>query len=290
MTMAIADLDEPSADAARSGRSAIVAALVEAVVAAGREILAVAAGGFEVAVKADRSPVTIADERAERVVLAALAALLPEVPVVAEEQMAAGRCPERLGHRFFLVDPLDGTREFVAGRDEYTVNIGLIEDGRPRLGVVLVPATGEIFTGIVGEGARAGRLRPTGDVVWRAIRAGAAPAGGFRALVSHSHAGAETEALLARLPIVERVAAGSSLKFCRLAEGVADLYPRPGRTMEWDTAAGEAVLVAAGGAVVDFDGRPLVYGGKASGRDFANPSFLAVGDPGSIGRVLAARG
>lgn len=251
--------------------------LVAAALDAGRAILEVARGDLGVSVKADHSPVTLADARAEEIVLAALARALPEVPVVAEESVAAGRMPGDLGRRFFLVDPLDGTREFVAGNGEYTVNIALVEDGRPVVGVIHAPALGEIFEGRLGEGAWAGRVGPDGSIVERRrIAARATSPATPMVLASRSHAGAETEAFLAALGPHQRVAAGSSLKFARLAEGRGDLYPRLGRTMEWDTAAGEAVLRAAGGVVVGLDGGPLAYGRRQAG--FANPWFLAYAD------------
>jgi len=187
-----------------------------------------------------------------------------------------------------LVDPLDGTREFVDRSGEYTVNIALVEDGRPVLGVVHAPALDEVHVGRVGSGAAHGRLEADGTVAWTSIAVRPAPADGLAVLASRSHCDAATEALLARLPVTERVAAGSSLKFCRLAEGKADLYPRLGRTMEWDTAAGDAVLTAAGGRVVTLDGRPLAYGkrGRAEDADFANPHFLALGDAALIAAVV----
>jgi 3'(2'), 5'-bisphosphate nucleotidase len=266
----------------------LLAALVDLAIRAGREILAVAATDFAVEIKADASPVTAADARAEAVILAGLATLLPGVAIVAEEESAAGRRPADLGRRFLLVDPLDGTREFVNRSGEYTVNIALVEDGRPVLGVVHAPALGEVHAGRVGEGAAHGRLEADGTVAWTPIAVRPAPTTGLAVLASRSHCGAETEALLARLPVTERVAAGSSLKFCRLAEGVADLYPRLGRTMEWDTAAGDAVLRAAGGHVVTLDGRPLAYGKRrrAEDVDFANPWFLALGDDALIAAIV----
>lgn len=266
----------------------LVDLFVRASLDAGAAILDVLAAGFSVSIKSDASPVTLADQRAEAIVLAALARDLPGVPVVAEEAHAAGHLPGALGRRFVLVDPLDGTREFVAGNGDFTVNIGLVEDGRPVAGVVHAPMTGETFAGIVGVGAWRIGIGADGCHTRRPIAAAAAGAAGLRVLSSRSHCDPATEALIARLPVACRDTAGSSLKFCRLAEGRADVYPRFGRTMEWDTAAGEAVLVAAGGTVVGLDGRPLVYGGGATATDFANPPFLALGDPSSLGRVLAA--
>jgi 3'(2'),5'-bisphosphate nucleotidase len=263
-------------------------ALVVAAIEAGRAILDIARGDVGLRHKADASPVTAADAAAEAILTEALIAAYGDVPIVAEEAAAAGHLPADLGRRFFLVDPLDGTREFLAGNGEYTVNVALIEDGRPVVGVVHAPALGEIFEGRVGDGAWAGRIAADGTIERRpiAVRRHARPTPVV--LASRSHCGAETEALLAALGPHDRIAAGSSLKFARLAAGEADLYPRLGRTMEWDTAAGEAVLAAAGGTVVGLDGRPLVYGG--ADRGFSNPWFMAYGDP-ELGRraTMAAR-
>lgn len=258
----------------------LLAALVDLAIRAGREILAVAATDFAVEIKADASPVTAADARAEAVILAGLATLLPGVGIVAEEESAAGRRPTDLGRRFLLVDPLDGTREFVNHSGEYTVNIALVEDGRPIAGVVHAPALAEVHAGRVGLGAAHGRIAADGTIAWTPIAVRPAPRSGLAVLASRSHCSAETEELLVRLPVADRIAAGSSLKFCRLAEGAADFYPRLGRTMEWDTAAGDAVLTSAGGLVVTLDGRPLAYGkrGRPEDADFANPWFLALGD------------
>lgn len=251
-------------------------ALVVAALEAGRAILDVAKGDVGLRLKSDASPVTAADAAAEAILIEALSAAFGDVPIVAEEAVAAGRAPGDLGRLFFLVDPLDGTREFLAGNGEYTVNVALIEDGRPVAGVVHAPALGEIFEGRVGQGAWAGRIGVDGMIERRPIAARRHARDIPIVAASRSHCGAETEAFLVALGPHERISAGSSLKFARIAEGAVDLYPRLGRTMEWDTAAGEAVLVAAGGAVVGLDGRPLVYGGAARG--FANPWFLAFAD------------
>jgi 3'(2'),5'-bisphosphate nucleotidase len=257
----------------------ILDGLANLALAGGREILAVYETDFAVTAKGDDSPVTEADRRAEKVILAGLAELLPGVPVVAEEEVSEGRIPGALGDRFVLVDPLDGTREFVSRNGEFTVNIGIIEKGVPVAGAVYVPALGQLYLGALGHGAsvaevehgRMGRPQP--------ITVRPASPDGIAAVASRSHAGPETETLLGRLGVTNRVSAGSSLKFCRVAEGAADLYPRLGRTMEWDTAAGDAVLRAAGGSVVTLQGHPLTYGkrGRATDKDFANPWFLAYG-------------
>ncbi|MGC9270180.1 3'(2'),5'-bisphosphate nucleotidase CysQ [Acidiphilium sp.] len=236
--------------------------------AAGREILAVRAGGFTVDHKADLSPVTVADMRAERVIVAGLRAATPEIPVIAEEEVAAGRMIAP-GARFWLVDPLDGTREFAAGRDEFAVCVGLVVEGRVVLGAVGAPAQGMVYGGIVGEGAwrqdAAGR---------RAIAARQSPAEGMTVFASRHYADdPELAAYLARYKVAHLTNIGSALKFCRLAEGVADFYPRLGRTMEWDTAAPQALLEAAGGRVVTLDEQPLLYGKPG----FENPRFLCFG-------------
>lgn len=247
----------------------LAAALVAIARAASREILAVKAAGAAVREKADRSPVTEADLAANALIVAALAELTPDIPVIAEESDPdAAPAP---GPRFWLVDPLDGTREFIAGRDEYTVNIALIEDRRPVLGLVGIPERGEYYIGTVGVGAE----RIGNDGGSQAIHARPPPPGGLTALASRSHGSPETDAWLARPEIAEVVRIGSAVKFCLLAEGRADIYPRLGRTMEWDIAAGHAVLAAAGGSVARLDGTPMTYGKPG----FENPHFLARGAP-----------
>ena len=207
-----------------------------------------------VRLKADASPVTAADEAAEAVILAGLAGLTPSIPVVAEETVAAGRIPALDDGPFWLVDPLDGTKEFISKNGEFTVNIALIEGGAPVLGVVLAPALGKVWWGAVGHGAM---MRD--EAGERPIVARARPAEGAVAVASRSHSDAQTEAFLDAEGVAERISAGSSLKFCLVAEGRADLYPRFGRTMEWDVAAGHAVLSAAGGRVTTRDGAPFRY-------------------------------
>jgi 3'(2'), 5'-bisphosphate nucleotidase len=244
---------------------------------AGQLILRHYAGKTIVRTKRDESPVTAADEEAEALIEAALAKLAPGVPVIAEEAVASGRVPQ-VGRRFFLVDPLDGTKEFLKKNGEFTVNIGVIEDGRPVCGVVLAPAKGRAFIGEAGKGAfevPAHENTALDFTKARAIRARGAPAEGLVALVSRTHRDSKTEEYLASYRIAGFNAAGSSLKFGLLAAGEADLYPRHGPTMEWDTAAGQAVLEAAGGTVTKLDGTPLIYGKAAEG--FRNPSFIARG-------------
>jgi 3'(2'), 5'-bisphosphate nucleotidase len=236
--------------------------------AAGDAILQVRATGFDVHSKDDHSPVTAADTAAEAVILQGLRAATPGIPVIAEEEMAAGREPPTEGE-FWLIDPLDGTREFAMGSDEFTVNVGLVRQGRPVLGAVYVPGTDEMFSGIVGVGA----WKDVGHGA-RPIATRAVPAEGAVVLGSRHH-GADTrmEAWLAGRQVAEVVNMGSALKFLRLAEGAADLYPRFGRTMEWDTAAPQAVLEAAGGVVLCADGAALGYGKPG----WDNPSFFCFG-------------
>jgi 3'(2'), 5'-bisphosphate nucleotidase len=231
-------------------------------------------------IKSDSSPVSEADERIEAMLLAELASIAPGVPIVAEEAVAKGAIP-RAADIFLLVDPLDGTREFLARRGEFTVNIGLVCDGAPCAGAVFAPALGQLwFAGAHAYGATAAPgapAPPPGE--WRRLAVRKAPPGGPVALVSRSHLDAETQAFLRTHGVTEIRDAGSSVKFCRLAEGAADLYPRFGPTMEWDTAAGDAVLRAAGGAVLDPSGRLLRYGKAEAG--YRNGPFIALGDPTS---------
>jgi 3'(2'), 5'-bisphosphate nucleotidase len=244
-------------------------AQVEAIArAAGAVILQVYAGDFAVQGKADASPVTAADEQAEALITPALQALQPAWAVVAEEASSRGQVPQT-GRCWWLVDPLDGTREFVSRNGEFTVNIALIEDGAPVLGVVYVPVQDLLYAGLVGQGAwaEAGGVR-------RTIRCRPAPSGGVTLACSRSHGDeAATTAWLNARPVAATIKAGSSLKFGLIAAGLADLYPRLGRTMEWDTAAGHAVLRAAGGEISDLSGAPLRYGKPG----FENPHFVARG-------------
>jgi len=239
---------------------------------AGTAILAVRARGFETLRKADASPVTAADHAAEAVIVEGLRAATPGIAVVAEEEMAAGHVP-REGGEYWLVDPLDGTREFAALRDEYTVNVGLVRDGHAVLGAVGVPAYGELFLGHIGRGAW--KRTAAGE---HAIRARTPPAEGLLVLASRSHGNdARLADFLAGRPVASVVQMGSALKICRLAEGAGDLYPRFGRTMEWDTAAPQAVLEAAGGTVRRMDGGGALLYGKAG---WDNPGFVCTGRPG----------
>ncbi|HRQ48792.1 MAG TPA: 3'(2'),5'-bisphosphate nucleotidase CysQ [Rhodocyclaceae bacterium] len=235
---------------------------------AGKVIMDVYATDFAVRGKSDASPVTEADEKAEALILEGLARLAPDIPVVAEEAVAAGRIPDT-GRRFWLVDPLDGTKEFISRNGEFTVNIALIEDGEPRLGVVFAPALGQLFAGIRDDGAFREDASGRSPIAVRAV-----PAEGLTVVASRSHGDpAALEAFLAGRKVASLRNAGSSLKICLVAAGEADLYPRLGRTMEWDIAAAHAVLAAAGGALTETMGGPLRYGKP----DFANPHFVARG-------------
>lgn len=235
---------------------------------AGRAILAVYGTDLPVQHKADASPVTEADTRAEACILPALARLTPGIPTVSEEAASQGTVPT-VADRFWLVDPLDGTKEFIARNGEFTVNIALVVEGRPLLGVVFAPALNRLFAGVVGRGAW---LEEAGHR--RAIRCRAVPPQGCTVVASRSHGDAQALAgFLAGRLVAATCSVGSSLKFCLLAAGEADLYPRFGPTMAWDTAAGDAVLTAAGGRVCSLDGKPLAYGQAG----FLNPPFVAQG-------------
>ncbi|WP_029922993.1 3'(2'),5'-bisphosphate nucleotidase CysQ [Nevskia soli] len=233
----------------------------------------------EATLKGDGSPVTVADALAESIILEQLGSLAPQIPVVAEESVAAGRIPQTAGKPFFLVDPLDGTKEFLSRNGDFTVNIALIEDGVPVLGVVYAPAIGELYAGGVGQGARRALVKDGKRGPWTEIHVRPVPPGGIKVQASRSHLTEETKTFIERFKVAEFVSAGSSLKFCRVAAGEADLYPRLARTMEWDTAAADAVLRAAGGKVLDMEGRPLAYGkrNQPTDSDFANGWFVATG-------------
>lgn len=261
---------------------ALLASLRSIALDAGKAILEVYEDeAVKVTQKDDKTPVTEADTRAEAVILRRLETEAPGIAVISEEAVAGGKIPERAA-RFFLVDPLDGTREFIKRNGEFTVNIALIENGRPVLGVVFAPAIGKLYLGgankatmqeakpaeVLSLGAKAPVSAPCN------IRARATPKKAF-AVASRSHRDPETDAFLAERGITHIVSAGSSLKFCLVASGEADIYPRFGRTMEWDTAAGQAVLEAAGGSVSEVGGAPLRYGKFEQG--LANPNFVARG-------------
>ena len=259
---------------------ALAEAMLAPVLAAGAVEMRYYHSDVAVESKADNSPVTAADREAEAILLAGLAQAAPGVPVIAEEAVAEGRVP-RVDRALFLVDPLDGTREFINKRGEFTVNVALVVDGSPRFGIVYAPAISELYITLganrcgfakVSPDAQAKRLA---DIGLRDIATREPSAATLSAVASRSHLTPETEALLQRYPVKSRRDAGSSLKFCLLARGEADLYPRLGPTMEWDIAAGHAVLEAAGGGVVGLDGLPLRYGKAAEG--YRSRHFVAFG-------------
>ncbi len=263
-------------------RELLLAGLCEAVVKASDVIMYHYSHDIEVMEKGDKSPVTIADQKAEVIILEELARIAPEIPVVAEEACSAGNIPSELGSRFFLVDPLDGTKEFLKRNGEFTVNIGLIEDGIPTMGAVYAPALDRLYFGSEEGGAYVQSVRPShgaedlksNDATPITVRK--APAAGIVAVTSRSHMDNQTKAYLEGFKVAELKPSGSSLKFCLVATGEADLYPRFGPTCEWDVAAAHAVLRAAGGSVEVIGGGPMVYG-KTEVR-FLNPGFIAKGD------------
>ncbi|MDF3982335.1 3'(2'),5'-bisphosphate nucleotidase CysQ [Luteibacter sp. PPL201] len=251
--------------------SAYLEALRDIARRAADAILEVYAQDFDVVCKADDSPVTAADLAAQRVIAEGLAALTPDVPVISEEAAAASWAERRTWRRHWLVDPLDGTREFVKRNGEFTVNIALIEHHRAVAGVVLAPVSGDTY--YAAQGAGAWRQASAGDTP---VRIRSRPVADTLGIIgSHSNPGAITRTLLERLGPHERVPLGSSLKFCVIARGDADLYLRLGATSEWDTAAAQCVLEEAGGAVLDLAGRPFRYNTRDS---LINPEFIACGD------------
>lgn len=236
---------------------------------AGKAIMEIYSSDFQVDSKDDSSPVTEADRRAEDLITARIKSDIGDMyPIVGEEAFSDGHSPDIKDTPFWLVDPLDGTKEFINRNGEFTVNIALIDGGHPVLGVVHAPAVNQTYMGSP-HGAFAD-MDGTGP---KPISCRRWPSNGLTALVSRSHSSPETDEFLKNYKIKEEVSSGSSLKFCVVARAAADLYPRIGRTMEWDTAAGHAVLRAAGGAVTDLEGRDLMYG-KAG---FENPPFIAQG-------------
>ncbi len=247
--------------------------LIRLAITAGHEIMAVYATDFSAKAKSDLTPVTEADEAAERVILAGLARLDSAIPVISEEAASAGRIPQ-VSTVFFLVDPLDGTKEFISRNGEFTVNIAKINQGLPVAGVVYAPALSRIFWGEAGHGAAQAKLNPDDGVsAWTPMQVRRCPGDGATVVASRSHRDAATDEFLKKINVKSLCSAGSSLKFCLVAAGEADLYPRFGRTMEWDTAAGHAVLLAAGGKVLTTEGNPLSYGKRERGYD--NPGFIA---------------
>ncbi|GGC91425.1 3'(2'),5'-bisphosphate nucleotidase CysQ [Chelatococcus reniformis] len=267
-----------------SDREALAEALGAIARLAGGVIIEVARKGLQEREKPDGSLCTAADIAAEELIVDALARDFPDVPVIAEES-AAGFEGE-LASRFFLVDPIDGTSDFVAGTGSYTVNIALVENGRPVAGTIYAPRAKRLWVG--GESARVIDCEADASPLagnWTTLRTRRAPADGLVAVASLRHGDAVTERFLAGLPIRARSGASSSLKFCAVAAGEADVYPRFGRTMEWDTAAGQAILEAAGGVVVDGEGRPFRYGAVQD--SFANGPFIVWGDPEAAVRYMS---
>jgi len=253
-----------------AARQALLDAVADIAIRAGEAILAVYGSDFAVELKDDRSPLTQADRAAHGIIVSGLGELTEALPVLSEESAAADIEERRRWDRFWLVDPLDGTKEFIKRNGEFTVNIALIEAHRPVLGVVHAPVLGTVYTGAVGAGAfkqAQGRRTPI------AVRRPAATP--LRVVGSRSHAAPELAAFLDALGPHELKSMGSSLKICLVAEGEADLYPRLGPTSEWDTAAAHAVLIAAGGSMMDLEGQPLTYNARES---LLNPHFLALGD------------
>ena len=256
----------------------LIEGMVDAALNAGALILEIYETDFNVEIKDDASPVTKADQAAEAVILEALRSVAPDIPIIAEESVAAGIIPE-IDSDFFLVDPLDGTKEFIQRNGEFTVNIALIRDHLPAIGVIYTPVKGWLFVGEVGKGAWRADI-PTsrkdhGSFERRAIQTRKAGAC-VDVVGSRSHHTPEAEDYLKSYEIGEKRCIGSSLKFCLLAAGEADLYPRYSCTMEWDTAAGDAILTAAGGTVETTDGKRLRYGKRTGAeRAFENPHFIA---------------
>lgn len=249
-----------------SARRDLIEAMKDAAGAAGDAIMQIYEGPLDVEAKADGSPVTAADRAADRIITERLRRVASDIAIVSEENAASHT--QQVGDSFFLVDPLDGTKEFVKRSGEFTVNIALIEQRRATLGVVLAPATGRLFFTDAEGGAWEGAspdLRP--------LKARRAPSGGLTAVVSISHMDEATSAYLRRYDIAKQVSAGSSLKFCLIAAGEADIYPRYGRTMEWDTAAGHAILEAAGGRVTTPENGAFLYGKE----NYENGPFVAKG-------------
>jgi 3'(2'), 5'-bisphosphate nucleotidase len=249
-------------------------------------VMSIRAGALDPRLKSDNSPVTKADDAAEAIILDGLQRLMPGVAVISEE--AAYRTgPRAAGPDYVLVDPIDGTRELLAGRDEFTVNVGLVHAGVPTLGVIAAPALGLVWRTAAGSGAERLRLAPGAPAGMASdrtpIRTRAFPRQAPVAIVSRSHLDAKTESFLARLPGTQRIVSGSSIKLCRVAEGQADLYPRLGPTHQWDVAAGHAVLLRAGGIVMTAGGDVLSY--QAQSGDYRVPGYVAWGDPAAAARL-----
>jgi 3'(2'), 5'-bisphosphate nucleotidase len=271
----------PSVDAGAA--AALMEPLTELVVQAGRAILAVNRRAMAVMDKSDGSPVTEADLAADRVINEGLAKIAPDIAILSEERVEPAAAPYH--GSFFLVDPLDGTKEFVAGRGEFTVNLALVTNGTPLLGIICAPAIDLVWRGIVGHGAERLMIGDSGAGGAQAIRTRPMPKPGesWVAAVSRSHCDPRTETFIQRRPGAIRLPLGSAVKFGKLAEGVADIYPRLSPTSEWDIAAGQAVVTAAGGRVTDDAGRPLRFGERRD--SFIVPAFVAWGDASVVAPV-----
>jgi len=260
----------------RDTAAALIEPLTDIVIRAGAAILAVNRSAMKVDGKTDGSPVTEADLAADRIIALGLAQVAPDIPSLSEERALEATLPYQ--ESFFLIDPLDGTKEFVAGRNEFTVNLALVSHGTPLLGIVSAPALGLIWRGIVGRGAERLTLG-TGKPLIEPVHTRSCPPRGqpWAVAVSRSHGDARTEAFIAARPGAVRCELGSAVKFGRVAEGCVDIYPRLSPTSEWDVAAGHAVVAAAGGKITDSNGAALAFG--TGRKDFIVPEFIAWGDP-----------
>jgi len=254
----------------------LVSPILQSMLEAGTVVMDVYHTDFEVYGKADQSPVTEADRLGEDIITAALTTLAPEIPVVGEEAKSEGKCPDISGGTFWLVDPLDGTKEFIKKGSDFTVNIGLIENGVPTMGFVLAPAMNTLYWGIKGLGAWTADVTGGEITNKKTIKCRPSKSDELTIVASKSHRSPELEAYLEHFPDARNVSIGSSLKLCLLATGEADLYPRLGPTCEWDTAAAHAVLLAAGGHVEIEGGAPLTYAKDL--KTFLNPWFLCRAD------------
>ena len=278
-----ANFSGPAID--RDTAAALMQPLTELVIRAGAAILAVNRLVMRVDGKPDGSPVTEADLAADRIIAEGLARLVPAIPAISEERTHLAKSPTAGGFlgSFFLIDPLDGTKEYISGRDEFTVNLALVTHGTPLLGIIGAPALGLIWRGLVGQGAQ--RLTISGSAAEAAkaihTRRLPQPGHGWVAAVSRSHGDARTEAFIEQRPGATRMALGSAVKFGRVAEGCVDIYPRLAPTSEWDIAAGHAIVTAAGGKITDGQGAELRFG--AGAKDFVVPEFIAWGDPAAAG-------